>query len=282
MLTQNFLRVVLPCIGETNKYNVGPVVFSGDISITQKAKGNRCTLTLGKSDYALQEDRFISGSADDDEEHMFVGHFRLRQVPACRIDTDKGDDESIALASTCPLARLSSTFTEIRLVVRHNSMRWKQDVGSVTNTPKVLRGQLVHLCTGHSPANIWDQPPLILETPTQAALAPASSVAASGTLALPIHQAKGKGTEVDTPIESEPVTVPASERLKTFAQKADEKRKAAKAAAEEEIAAMESKHSAEKAEMEREHAEMLQSLDDDIAAEEDDLRFQVVQFEEGS
>lgn len=168
MLTQNFLRVVLPCIGETNKYNVGPVVFSGDISITQKAKGNRCTLTLGKSDYALQEDRFISGSADDDEEHMFVGHFRLRQVPACRIDTDKGDDESIALASTCPLARLSSTFTEIRLVVRHNSMRWKQDVGSVTNTPKVLRGQLVHLCTGHSPANIWDQPPLILETPTQA------------------------------------------------------------------------------------------------------------------
>lgn len=45
---------------------------------------------------------------------------------------------------------------------------------------------------------------------------------------------------------------------------------------------MESKHSAEKAEMEREHAEMLQSLDDDIAAEEDDLRFQVVQFEEGS
>ena len=58
---------------KTNKYSVGPVVFSGDISITQKAAGNRCTFRLRKADYRLQEDCFVLGSADDDDEGMFVG-----------------------------------------------------------------------------------------------------------------------------------------------------------------------------------------------------------------
>lgn len=58
---------------KTNKYNFGPVVFNGDISITQKAAGNRCTFRLRKADCSLQEDCFVLGSADDDDEGMFVG-----------------------------------------------------------------------------------------------------------------------------------------------------------------------------------------------------------------
>ena len=48
----------------------------------------------------------------------------------------------------------------------------------------------------------------------------------------PTHEAKGKGKEVDTP---DPVTVPVSEQLKTFAKKADEKREAANADLETEF-----------------------------------------------
>lgn len=117
----------------------------------------------------------------------------------------------------------------------------------------------------------WNQPPFILTT----------STAATPSLTLPIHPAKGKGKtkEVDAPIESDPVTVPASEKLKTFKEKADQRRKEAKAAAEAEIAAIESKHSAEKAEKQQEHVEMLRQLEEDISVEEEALRFDVIQFE---
>ena len=81
--------------------------------------------------------------------------------------------------------------------------------------------------------------------------------------------------EVGTPIESNPVTVLASAEPMTFAQKADERRKAVKAAAEAKLAAMESEHAANKAELEREDAEMLRPLNDDLAAEEEALRFEV-------
>ena len=254
MTNANFIpRVELPCIGKTNKRNVGPVVFDGDISITQKAAGNRCTLRLRKSEYGLQENRFVLDTVDDRVD-MLVGYFSMTgQMPACRVDTDKNDDESNALASACPLAKLSSTFREIRLVVSSDMTDWKQDVGTVTNKPKVLRGQLAHLCMGHSP----------------------SFVGPTATSALPNHAAKGKGKAVYTPIESDPVTVPASEKLKTFMQKADERRVAAKAAAMEGLAAMERKHSDELAKLKQEHSETQRLLEEDIAAELEALRFDV-------
>ena len=108
------------------------------------------------------------------------------QKPACRIGIDKDDDESDAFA-----------------------FDWKQDVGLVASKSEVLRGQLAHLYTDHSP----------------------STVIPTATPALSNHAAKGKGKEVDMLIESDPVTVPASEKLKSFMQKADERRPAAKAAA---------------------------------------------------
>ena len=134
MTNANFIpRVELPCIGKTNKRNVGPVVFDGDVSITQKAAGNRCTLRLRKSEYRLQGNRFLLGTVDDDEVNMFVGYFSMTgQMPAFRIDTDKNDDESNALASACPLAKLSTTFREVRLVVSSSMTDWEQDVGTVT------------------------------------------------------------------------------------------------------------------------------------------------------
>ena len=94
------------------------------------------------------------GSPDDREEHMLVSCFSVKGPGSCRLDTDNGDDESIALASAFPLATLSSTFTEVRLVVPSFDTNWKQDVGDVTSKPEVLRVQLVHLCTGHSSANL--------------------------------------------------------------------------------------------------------------------------------
>ena len=91
---------------------------------------------------------------------MLVGYFSMtEQMPACLIDTDKKDDESIALASACPLARLSSTFIEVRLVVCSDNTSWKQDVGTVTGRPEVLRRQLARLCTVHSPSIVGDLRP---------------------------------------------------------------------------------------------------------------------------
>ena len=247
-------RVGLPCIGKASKDNVGPVVFDGDISITQKAAGNRCTLRLRNSEYSLQENRFVLGCVDDNERFMLVGYFSMTEkIPDCSIDTDKGDDESIALASACPLATLSSTFREVRLVVPSDPFKWKQDAGSVTSKPEVLRSQLAHLCMGHSP----------------------SIVGPTATPALSNHAAKGEGKGVDTPVESDPVTVPASEKLKTFMQKADERRAAAKAAAVKELATMEHKHIDEKVKLEQEQSETQQLLEQDIAAELEALRFDV-------
>ena len=175
----------LPCVrGKTNKENVGPVVFNeGDIFITQKALGNRSTLRLSKSDYRLEEGRFSVGTAQEDEHGMFVGCFSVTgEMPACRIDTDKGDDESIALASAHPLASLLSTFRELRLVVEATGTRWKEDGGMIATSTNVLRGQLTQLCRGHSSANLesrkligsnrraWNQPPFVLRNSDQAYL----------------------------------------------------------------------------------------------------------------
>ena len=82
---------------------------------------------------------------------------------------------------------------------------------------------------------------------------------------------KGKGKEADA---SDPVTVPASEQLKTFVQKADERSKAAIAAGEAKLAAMDTKFSAERAKVVQEQAERLLLLNEDIAAEEEGLRFE--------
>ncbi|KAF6234552.1 hypothetical protein HO173_007177 [Letharia columbiana] len=60
-----------------------------------------------------------------------------------------------------------------------------------------------------------------------------------------------------------------------------ESRRAAEAAVGTELAAMERKHSAERAKLEQERVEMLRLLDEDIAADEDGLRFEA-KFEEGS
>ena len=115
----------------------------------------------------------------------------------------------------------------------------------------MLRGQLAHLYMGHLP----------------------SIVGSTATPVLSNHAAKGTGKEVDTPIESVSVTVPACEKLKTFMQKADERRAAAKAAAVKELAAMERKHSDELAKLEQEQSEMQRLLKEDIAAELEALRF---------
>ena len=119
--------------------------------------------------------------------------------------------------------------------------------------PEVLRRQLAHLCMGHSP----------------------SVIGPTAIPALSNHAAKGKGKEVYTPIASDPVTVPASEKLKTFMQKADERRAAAKAAAVEGLAAMERKHSEELAKLEQKHSETQRLLEEEIAAELEALRFDV-------
>ena len=129
---------------------------------------------------------------------------------------------------------------------------WKQDVGLVTSKPEVLRGQLAHLYMGHSP----------------------SIFGPTATPALSNHAAKGKGKEVDTPIESDPLTVPASEKLQSFMQKAEERRAAAKAAAMQELAAMERKHIDEKVKLMKEQSETQQLLEEDIAAELEALRFE--------
>lgn len=180
---------------------------------------------------------------------MFVGHFSLIRPGACRIDTDKDDDESKALAATSPLATVSSTFKEIRLVVDSDATDWKQDVGAVTTKPEVLRGQLAQLCTGQSSAKPKSNPTKISQTNLKA--------------------------------PPDLVTIPESEKLKTFAQKAEERRKAAKAAVEAEVAAMDARHAAEKAKLEQEHAERRRLLEVEIAAEEEMLRSEA-QLEERS
>ena len=103
-----------------------------------------------------------------------MGYFSVTQeTPACRSDSINGD-EGIALASNFPLATLSSTFKEIRLVVSSDALHWKQDQGAVTTKPEVLRGQLARLCTGHSTANLESKRAKIVKTNIKA-LQPESS-----------------------------------------------------------------------------------------------------------
>lgn len=187
-----------------------------------------------------------------------------------------------------PLNRLSSTFTEMRIVVHSAGSKWKQDVPPVTSSPAVLKVQLTQLCTGHSSANPESKWSKILKTDRQALRSEseaqekvASSVAAPTLAAHPSHEAKGKGKEVDPIIAPDPVTVSASEKLKTFAKEADERRKAEKTATEAKLTAIDSEYAAQKARSEQEHAERLQRLEEDIAAELDGLRSEV-QMEEGS
>ena len=142
---------MLPCFGKLDKRNVGPVLFDRDLSITQKAGANKCIFKLGRLDYIL-EGRFVMGSADQNKEQMFVGVFQVTRPGTCHTD-DLGSDQSVGQASECPLAKISSTFTAIRLVVSSVNTNWKQDGAKTIAKPDVLRGQLNQLCTGHLTAN---------------------------------------------------------------------------------------------------------------------------------
>ena len=82
---------------------------------------------------------------------------------------------------------------------------------------------------------------------------------------------KGKGKEVDLPMALEPVIVSASEKLKAFTRGVDEKRKAAKAAKEVDLAEARSEHAAEMAALEQMWAERLRLVEEDIAVEEAEL-----------
>ena len=271
-------RVKLPSVGKSYNFNVGPVTFNGDISIVQKAQGNSCTLRVEKSNYTLQEGRFVLGSAADREADTFVGYFSVTQeTPACRSDSINGG-EGIALASNFPLATLSSTFKEIRLVVSSDAPHWRQDQGAVTTKPEVLRGQLAQLCKGHSTANPESKRAKIVETNIKA-LRPESSTQEDqlGTVSCQsvTHagkgEDKGKGKEVELRMAPEPVIVSASEKLKAFTRGANEKRKAAKAAKEVDLAEARSKHAAEMAALEQMWAERLRLVEEDIASDEAEL-----------
>ena len=91
---------------------------------------NKSILRLDKGQYILQKQRFFPGTREDGEEDMLVGSFSVRQGNICRIETDKGDEESVGTASEFPLARLSNTFTELRLMVSSDTVNWKQDDSS--------------------------------------------------------------------------------------------------------------------------------------------------------
>ena len=116
----------------------------------------------------LNEKRFVLGSAEDDEEFMVVGHFQVIRPGTYSIDTDKGDDESTAQASSCPLASVSGTFKEIRLAIPIDFRSWKANGKGISTKPEVLRGQLTQLCTGHSSANPEPRWAKIVETDIKA------------------------------------------------------------------------------------------------------------------
>jgi hypothetical protein len=52
-----------------------------------------------------------------------------------------------------PLAKLSGTFSNIRVVLSGDIDDWKRLGGSKAMSINVIRGQLNELCTGHSSAN---------------------------------------------------------------------------------------------------------------------------------
>ena len=273
-----FLRLTLPCFGKTKKNNVGPVLFDGGLSITQKSGGNRCIFQLDRADYILNEKRFVLGSAQDDEQHMFVGHFQVIRPGTSSIDTDKDDDASTAQASGCPLASLSSTFKEIRLVVDSDHPLWRANGAKVQSKPDVLRGQLTQLCTGHSSANPESQRAKIVETDIKALQSESTTqedqldtMRCQNVTHAGKGEDKGKGKEADLPVAPVPVRVSASEKLKAFTRGADEKRKAAKAAKEVELAEVRSKHAAEMAALEQMWAERLRLVEEDIASDEAEL-----------
>ena len=76
------------------------------------------------------------------------------------------------------------------------------------------------------------------------------------------------------PIQPDLDTLPTSEKLLAFAQRAEERRSAARAAREAGLAELERKHTAEKANLEREHAEKGRLLGEEIAEEEKALRLE--------
>ena len=98
---------------------------------------------------------------------MFVGYFSVTQeMPACCFNTDNGN-EGITFASNFPLAKLSSTFTEIRLAVFCFDHKWKQDKGAVVTKLDALRRQLGHLCKGKLPAQPTPTPTPTLSEPVK-------------------------------------------------------------------------------------------------------------------
>ena len=234
------------------------MIFNGDLSITQKTGGKRCIFELSRQNYPL-EGRFVLGDSQSDEGLLFVGIFNVLRPGTVRVETDQGDDESISQAYACPLATHSATFKQIRLAVPESNGFWRQDGKPTNASPDLLRVQLNLLCKGHSTAN-----PEI----------PSTSIAAPTTPAPPMHEEKGKGKAVDTPIQPDPVTVPvpASEKLKAFAMEANERREALKAVHDAAIADLARKFAVEMSNLEQEHLEAMRMLEDEIAAREDLLR----------
>ena len=69
--------VSLPYIENAKRNDVGPIVFDGSISITQKIRGNRCIAKLARQDYSLE-----SLEIDDEDESTFIiGIFQCLQTP---------------------------------------------------------------------------------------------------------------------------------------------------------------------------------------------------------
>jgi len=82
-----------------------------------------------------------------------VGEFRCINTPDCIYESDKDDQEGMLKAREFPLAKLSGTFSNIRVVLSDDMDDWKRLGGSKAMSINVIRGQLNELCTDHSSAN---------------------------------------------------------------------------------------------------------------------------------
>lgn len=159
--------IPLPCVRKTEKINVGPVVFQGSISITQKTGGNRCTFQLQKLDYSPEPFAIVN----EDSKNYLMGVFRCLNTPQCTFESDKEGQDGISKAREYPLAKLSSTFFSVRVLLPIDIEKWTKVGGVIASNERVLRGQLNELCSGHSLANPQSTWAKILGTDMRALLA---------------------------------------------------------------------------------------------------------------
>lgn len=159
--------IPLPCIRKIEKINVGPAVFQGSISITQKTEGNRCIFQLQKLDYSSKPFAIV----DEDSKKYLMGIFRCLHTPQCTFESDKEGQDGISKTREYSLAKLSGTFSSIRVLLPIAIEQWTEVGGVRAKNEKVLRGQLNELCTGHSLANPESAWAKILGTDMRALLA---------------------------------------------------------------------------------------------------------------